>query len=163
MMLHKETRITRDESGKKLLIDRDFAAPVDAVWRAWTESPLLDQWWAPRPWKARTKTMDFREGGYWLYAMVGPDGTEQWCRADYQKVVTNEMYEGSDAFCDAEGNPSGELPSMHWLVRFTPVADHTRVHVEVSFNTEADLEAIVKMGFKEGFTAAHGNLDELLE
>jgi hypothetical protein len=36
------------------------------------------------------------------------------------------------------------------------------VNVEITFATEADMEKIIEMGFEEGFTAAHGNLDELL-
>ncbi len=36
---------------KQLKITRDFDAPVKQVWNAWTQSELLDQWWAPKPWK----------------------------------------------------------------------------------------------------------------
>ena len=50
-------------------VKRVFAAALPLVWDAYTNSEILDQWWAPKPWKARTKTMDFREGGHWLYAM----------------------------------------------------------------------------------------------
>ena len=54
-----ETKITRDPSGKKLIVTREFNAPLEKVWRAWTESSLLDEWWAPRPYKTETKSMDF--------------------------------------------------------------------------------------------------------
>ena len=63
-----------DKENNRVNVEREFAAPVGKVWAAWTQQELLDQWWAPRPWKARTKSMDFREGGTWLYAMVGPRG-----------------------------------------------------------------------------------------
>lgn len=39
-----ETKITRDPSGKKLIVTREFNAPLEKVWRAWTESSLLDEW-----------------------------------------------------------------------------------------------------------------------
>jgi hypothetical protein len=32
----------------------------------------------------------------------------------------------------------------------------------ITFATEKDMQAIIEMGFEQGFTAAHGNLDELL-
>jgi hypothetical protein len=51
---------------------------------------------------------------------------------------------------------------MHWHTRFQPAGDRTLITVEVSFNSAADLEKIVEMGFQQGFTMAHGNLDELL-
>ncbi len=37
-----------------MLITREFSASQAEVWKAWTESHLLDQWWAPKPWKAVT-------------------------------------------------------------------------------------------------------------
>lgn len=73
-MSNKQTTIAKDAANKKLIVVREFDAPLAEVWKAWTDSSILDQWWAPKPWKAKTKTMDFREGGTWLYSMVGPDG-----------------------------------------------------------------------------------------
>ena len=70
-MSNKQTTISKDAANKKLIVVREFDAPLEEVWKAWTEKDLLDQWWAPKPWKAKTKTMDFREGGIWLYSMVG--------------------------------------------------------------------------------------------
>src|SRR5256885_2317100 len=105
--------------------------------------------------------MDFREGGRWLYYMEGPNGEKQWCCVDYQTIVPNKMFSGIDAFCDEEGNKSGDLPGMQWKCEFSKTDTGTKVTVEITFSSEADLEKIIEMGFKEGFTAAHGNLDEL--
>jgi uncharacterized protein YndB with AHSA1/START domain len=163
MTQNNETRITRDPSGKKLLIERKFDAPVEQVWKAWTDSQILDEWWAPHPFKTRTRSMDFRPGGKWLYAMEGPDGERHWCGMDYHSIVPGKSYEGKDYFTDENGVPSNEMPSMHWKNEFRASGDATIVYIEVSFETAADLEKIVEMGFKEGFTAAHGNLDEVLQ
>lgn len=160
-MTSTETTI-RKTGATKLQVTREFNASVQAVWQAWTDSSLLDQWWAPSPWKAKTKTMDFREGGHWLYAMVGPNGEESWARADFHTIDAGKSYTATDAFCDADGNIDPTAPSMKWTNRFIDLGDATRVEVEISFASEADMEKIVEMGFKEGFTAAHGNLDTLL-
>ena len=162
MTINKETIITKHVANNKLFVEREFDAPPEQVWQAWTDSKLLDQWWAPKPWRAKTKTMDFREGGTWLYSMLGPDGTESFCRADFETIVPNKRYTVLDAFCDENGNPTTDFPRMHWKTVFTPTGDGTRVDVEITFDSEADMEKIIEMGFKEGFTAAHGNLDELL-
>ena len=61
-----DTMISKDLAGKRLQISRAFNAPVEKVWRAWTDRVILDTWWAPKPWKAETKTLDFRAGGTWL-------------------------------------------------------------------------------------------------
>jgi uncharacterized protein YndB with AHSA1/START domain len=83
-----------DKERKKIRVERDFDAPLDKVWAAWTESRILDQWWAPAPWQAKTKKMDFSEGGYWLYAMIGPDGTKIWSRADYKSIIPLRTFSG---------------------------------------------------------------------
>ena len=53
-------------------------------------------------------------------------------------------------------------PGMDWKCVFKPEGKTTKVEIEVTFATEDDLKKIVEMGFKEGFAAAHTNLDELL-
>jgi PhnB protein len=151
-----------DKENKKIKVEREFAAPVSQVWAAWTESHLLDQWWAPKPWRARTKTMDFREGGYWLYAMVGPDGSEHWARADFKSITPLKSYAAFDAFCDEAGNIDQTFPRSSWTNQFSENADATLVSIEIAYERLEDLEKIIEMGFKEGFTAALENLDELI-
>ncbi|WP_276501900.1 SRPBCC family protein [Terrimonas pollutisoli] len=162
MIINKETVLTKDLANKKLIVVREFEAPPEQVWKAWTESELLDQWWAPKPWKAQTKTMNFKEGGFWLYQMVGPDGTGSWCRADFKKIDAPDSFLAVDNFCDESGKVDANFPSMYWTNVFSKTADGTTVKVEISFDTEAGLEKILELGFEEGFTAALGNLDELL-
>lgn len=162
-MATKETVYTRDPSNKKIKVVREFDAPVEKVWKAWTEPALLDQWWAPKPWKAHTQEMDFREGGHWRYYMQGPEGERHYCRADYESIVPNKSYSGLDAFCDEKGEINTEFPRMHWKVEFSPAGTGTKADIEITFESITDLEKIVEMGFEEGFRMAHENLDELLK
>lgn len=162
MTTNKQVSISKDLENKKLLIVREFDAPVDRVWRAWTEKDLLDTWWAPKPWKAKTKTMDFREGGFWLYCMIGPDGTQTWARVDFKTISNNKSFTAVDYFCDEKGNKNEDLPTMQWKNEFNPSKAGTKVTVEITFPNEGALKTILEMGFEEGFKAALGNLDELL-
>lgn len=152
-----------DKVDRKIKVKREFAASRDKVWSAWTEASLLDQWWAPKPWKAVTKTMDFREGGYWLYAMTGPDGEKHWARADFHSIKPKESYSYKDAFCDENGRVNQSMPQAEWMTRFKENFNSTVVEIEIRFEDLSDLEKIIEMGFKEGFTAGMENLDELLE
>jgi len=162
MISTNETRISKDPSGKKLIVTRDFTASLDRVWKAFTDSSILDHWWAPRPWKAETKSMNFREGGHWLYAMVGPTGERHWCKVDFQTIDPQKSFTVLNGFCDENGNTSGGAPLMHWLTGFKSNGSGTTITVEITFDSEADLQKIVEMGFKEGFSMALGNLDEML-
>lgn len=162
MIKHKQADVKKDVANKKIVVLRDFDAPVERVWEAWTDRNLLDLWWAPKPWKARTKSMDFREGGTWLYAMVGPDGEEHWSRADYQQIIPQKQFIAQDAFCDQHGTIIPDPPGMHWKSEFTSYGDTTTVRIEITFASEADLHKILEMGFEEGFKSGLNNLDEVL-
>jgi uncharacterized protein YndB with AHSA1/START domain len=150
-----------DRENSKINVEREFAAPIDKVWAAWTQSELLDQWWAPKPWKARTKAMNFAAGGQWLYAMVGPEGEEQWCKAEYTSMIPMKIFEGDSKFCDENGNPNYDFPVAHWSVAFIEKSDRTLVNVEIAFKDLADVDKYIEMGFREGFLAGMENLDEL--
>ncbi|CAG5068128.1 hypothetical protein DYBT9623_00857 [Dyadobacter sp. CECT 9623] len=151
-----------DKENKKIKVEREFDAPVTKVWAAWTEKELLDQWWAPKPWKARTKTMDFREGGHWLYAMVGPEGEEHWARVDYKSIAPLRSFTAADAFCDENGNINDSMPGSDWENTFKEESSKTLVFIEITFKELKDLEQTLEMGFKEGFEMGLSNLDELL-
>lgn len=151
-----------DKTNHKINVKREFAAPLANVWAAWTQPELLDQWWAPRPYVARTKLMDFTEGGRWLYCMVSPEGQEHWCRADYKKITAQKGYQAMDAFCDDQGNINDDFPRTDWKTDFSESGGNTFVTIELSYATLEDLEKILSLGMQEGFTMALGNLDELL-
>lgn len=152
-----------NKENKTITVKRAFAAPLEKVWAAWTQSEILDQWWAPKPYKARTKSMDFRPGGHWLYAMVGPDDSSMWCRADYKSVDTLKSYSAEDAFCDETGTIVQDFPNSLWTNTFTSEGDNTLVSIVIKYKKLEDLEKIIEMGFKEGFTAGLENLDAYLQ
>lgn len=151
-----------DKVNNKVKVTREFAAPLSKVWAAWTQSELLDQWWAPKPWKAVTKKMEFKEGGHWLYVMAGPEGEEHWCRGDFNSINPMKSYKAVAAFCDPNGKISTDFPLANWYCEFREAQNKTIVNIELQYESLADLEKYIEMGFKEGFTMALGNLDELL-
>lgn len=151
-----------DKENKTLHIKREFAAPAGLVWAAWTRAELLDQWWAPKPYRAETKLLDFNVGGNWLYAMVSPEGEKSWCRADYKEIVPLKSFSYLDAFCDESGVVNSDFPNSFWITQFSQNEGKTTVDVRLIYEELSDLEKIIELGFKEGFTMGLGNLDELL-
>jgi uncharacterized glyoxalase superfamily protein PhnB/uncharacterized protein YndB with AHSA1/START domain len=151
-----------DKEAKQINVTREFDAPRDLVWQAWTDSEILDEWWAPKPWKTETKFMDFRKGGHWLYSMKGPEGERHWCRLDYTSVKPRNSFSGLDAFCDENGKVNDKFPRSEWENRFTEEGETTTVHIRITYQSLTDLEKIIEMGFKEGFTMGLENLDHWL-
>ena len=142
-------------------VKRAFNAPISDVWSAWTEPEILDQWWAPAPWKSKTKKMNFKEGGQRLYAMVGPEGEEHWALADFTSITPKTNFKYLDAFCDSEGNLNVDFPRSDWDVSFTEQNGSTFVDIAIKHENLSDLEKIIEMGFKEGFTIAMEGLDAI--
>jgi uncharacterized protein YndB with AHSA1/START domain len=151
-----------DKEKNTLTVKREFAANRQLVWDCHTKSELLDRWFAPAPFTARTKSMSFRDGGHWLYAMVAPDGKEHWGRTDYLKINPIKNYTALDGFCDEHGNLNPDLPRANWNVTFQDFGQNTLVQTVVTYKSLADLETVINMGMKEGLTATLENLDDLL-
>lgn len=162
MNTQSATDFSVDRENKTITVKREFNADVSLVWEAYTKSEILDKWWAPKPWKAKTKSMDFREGGRWLYSMVGPNGEEHWSIADYISIDKEKKFTGLDAFSDPEGKVNEDMPRSKWEVTFTGKGESTVVEISISYDDLDQLDATLKMGFKEGLTMAMDNLDELL-
>lgn len=141
---------------------REFAANRQLVWDCHTKSELLDQWFAPKPLTTKTKSMDFREGGYWHYAMVDEIGNEYWSRMDYVKINPIDSYQSLDGFSDETGAINPELPRSTLDVTFMDEDEHTLVQTIVTYNTLEDIEKVLQMGLKEGLTSTLERLDELL-
>ncbi|HEY3404867.1 MAG TPA: SRPBCC domain-containing protein [Ohtaekwangia sp.] len=151
-----------DKENNQIKVERSFDAPVDLVWAAWTEADILDQWWAPKPYKAVTKSMNFSVGGRWLYYMLSPEGDKHWCMFDYETITPLKHFSGIDAFCDENGVANNSKPRVKWKNDFKVKDDETVVDIQLTFETLKDLETIIQMGFKEGFTAGLENLDQYI-
>lgn len=156
-------RFAADIPGRSIRITREFAANRRMVWDCHTKAELLDRWFAPAPLTTRTSHMDFREGGYWHYAMITPDGTEHWNRVDFKTIEPIERYTTADAFADETGTPNPDMPSAEWDVRFEDAGAHTIVRIVVTYPSEADLQKVIEMGMEQGMAATLQKLDALLE
>lgn len=153
---------TVNKENNTIQIKREFDAGPELVWKAWTTAELLDQWWGPKPWRAETKTMDFREGGYWLYAMVSPEGERHWSKVNYISITSQEYFKTKDGFSDENGELKTDYPQNIWESQFSANNGRTLVSTVLTFDTLEDLENTIEMGFKEGFTMGLNQLDELL-
>ncbi|MDR2038835.1 MAG: SRPBCC domain-containing protein [Bacteroidales bacterium] len=143
-------------------ITREFAANVEFVWNAWTKPMFLDQWWAPKPYRTETRSMDFKEGGMWLYAMISPENETHWSKAEYKSIEPTRQISWLDAFCDENGNENPEMPHSLWTINFIENNGITSVNINIRHDRTADLEMLIQMGFKEGINMAFENLDKLL-
>jgi len=162
-MTTTEAIIDKDLVNEKVTVTKHFNARPDAVWQAWTKQDILDQWWAPKPWRTETKKLDFKESGAWQYAMLGPDNEKQYGKFSYTKINAPKGFEAIDSFTDEKGFISADHPQLKWKTEFRSAGAGTDVKIIVSSKTEQAVEKILDMGFEEGFKMALNNLEEYLD
>jgi len=153
---------TVDKETATIYITREFAADIDLVWDAWTKQEILEQWMAPKPYRIKTKVMDFREGGRWLYAMVSPENVAAgWTLAEYIRIQPKTIFTSRNSFTDENGNPitSGFTYSITENI-FKAGEEKTTVRVVKKMSSLAELEKFIALGFKEGMAHVMNVLDE---
>lgn len=163
MIVEAETKVDKDLANKKITVTKSFNAPPQTVWEAWTTKEVLDQWWAPKPWRAETKLLEFKEGGSWLYDMVGPENERHHAKVEYTKIEASKFFEGTDAFTNEEGVVNKSMPQTKWRVEFKKSGTGTTVITTLTAETKEALEKLLEMGFEEGFKRGLSNLDEYLD
>src|SRR4051812_44020776 len=162
MAIDLKFEFVADKDSHTLTIHREFAAQRQIVWDCHTKRELLDRWFAPKPLTTKTKHMDFREGGYWHYAMVTPDGQKFWNRLDYESVAPIDGYSARDGFCDESGVVNAAMPRSNWDVTFSDAGARTLVTTTVLYGSAEDLQKAIDMGIKDGLASTLERLDELL-
>ena len=163
MTAENSFNITADMQKNRLTIRRSFDAPKALVWDCYTKAELLDQWFAPEPLKARTKSMEFREGGHWHFAMIDPDGNEYWARFDYEAIDPTDSYRARDAFSDETGAVNHDMPVSVWDVTFEETAPRTVVQIVASYESAEAMQSVRDMGMEDGLKSCLDRLDALLK
>jgi len=130
----------------ELVIDRLIDAPVDAVWRAWTDH--LEEWWCPRPWRAEVIEHDLRAGGRSAITLHGPGGEVMPNEGVFLEVVPRQRIVFTDAFS------TGWIPKGPFIVGFAEMADQagrTRYRTGARHWTAEAMQQHEAMGFREGW------------
>lgn len=152
--------LTVNKENNTVNIQREFNADCELVWEAWTNPEILDQWWAPKPFRSKTKYMDFKVGGRRFYAMVSPKGQEHWSVQEFTSITPKTNFKLFSAFADK--NENLQLPGSDWDLNFNEQNGTTTVHISIYNESRERMEKMIEMGFKEGFTMTLNKLDTLL-
>jgi uncharacterized protein YndB with AHSA1/START domain len=101
------TRNNVAPKNRDLVITRVFAAPIELVWKAWTEPEYVMRWWGPDYFTSPSAEIDFREGGTSLVCMRAPKefgGQDMYSTWVYQQIVPMERIEFIQNLADKDGN-----------------------------------------------------------
>ncbi|MEJ0074877.1 MAG: SRPBCC domain-containing protein [Alphaproteobacteria bacterium] len=109
-----------------LVLTRVFDAPVDLLWRCFTEQEHLAKWSAPRGYTLPVGEGDLRAGGTWRCCMRDPDGGEHWLGGTYREIVPHRRLVMTHAW--EENGKRG--PETLVTVRFEDLGGRTKVTLE---------------------------------
>jgi len=149
-----------DKSTGTVLVEKEFDAELSLVWDAFTKQEMLDQWWAPKPFESKTKVMEFKVGGRRFYAMVSPEGQENWQVQQYTSITPKTNFKYFSAFADKDENLN--LPGSDWDLTFSDQNEITKVSILIKNDSVERMQKMIEMGFKEGFTMTLNYLEQML-
>lgn len=93
---------------RDLVITRLFDAPIELVWKAWTDPQHVMRWWGPIGFTSPSCKIDFREGGKFIFCMRAPKdfqgGQDFYTAGVYKKIVPLKLIEFSQGLADKDGN-----------------------------------------------------------
>lgn len=137
-------------------------APRELLFKVFSESEHVKQWWGPEGWAMPICTIDFRPGGVWHYCIRNAEGEEHWAKAKYHEIVPPERIVFTDNLVDVQGNPIEGLPPKRVTVTFDGIDGKTRLRVHVQLESAADRQKLVDMGFARHFPETLHHLEQHL-
>lgn len=100
---------------QKLVIVREFNAPIETVWQAWTVVDHYKKWWGPKDYTCPVCKIDLRVGGKYLFCMRSPKGNDYWTTGEYLEISAPSKLVYTDSFSDENGNATTPPPDISAL------------------------------------------------
>ncbi len=150
-------------------LSRDFAAPREKIWRAWTDPAALLGWWGPMGFALHHAALDLRPGGLFHYGMRAPDGSPMWGRFVFREIVSPERLVWVNAFSDAAGGVTRHPYAPDWpaemlaSITLAEIPGGTRLHLASSALDASPEETAVFDGNHASLTQGWGGTMDRLE
>ncbi|MFS2186203.1 MULTISPECIES: SRPBCC family protein [unclassified Mucilaginibacter] len=155
-----QTEIKAEPGKQELFITREFEAPRELVFRAFTDPELIVRWLGPRELKMRIDQFDCRSGGAYRYIHTDPAGNDYGFHGVIHDVTAPERIIQTFEF---EGLPESGHVTLE-TTRFEALpGNRTKVTVQSVFQSVTDRDGMLQSGMERGVNDSHWRLDELFE
>jgi uncharacterized protein YndB with AHSA1/START domain len=154
------TAVVTLPSDTEILITRDFDAPADLVFMAYTTPDLVKRWWGFETSEWVVCDIDLRVGGGWRYVVRDSD-MEVGFHGEYREIdaphrlVTTEVYEGAPV---ADPEEAGALN----IVTLDEADGVTTLSVLVQTPSQDVRDAIIQSGMEGGLQVSYDRLEDLV-
>jgi uncharacterized protein YndB with AHSA1/START domain len=151
-----KAELTIEPGQQRVRITREFNAPRDLVFRAFTEPELIAQWWGPRGLTTRIDVFELRDGGRWRFVQTDPQGNEYGFHGVHHGTPSPDGMTRTFEFEGVPGHVS--LESMVLEAR----GDKTLARMNVAFQSVEDRDGMVQAGMEGGMQESYERMDEIL-
>jgi uncharacterized protein YndB with AHSA1/START domain len=141
----------------QILITREFDAPKDLVYKAYTTPELIKRWWSGDRGEVTIADVDLRVGGSWRYVMTANGGFEVGFHGSFREIVPNERIVSTDVF---EGMPEGEAVET---ATFTEADGRTTLTILVQHQNQQHRDAHINSGMEGGMNEAFDHLEQVAQ
>jgi len=144
------------QASHAIIAVREFDAPCDLVFEAWTDPKHLAQWWGPNGFTTTTSSFDMRPDGVWRFVMHGPDGRDYQNRITYEDIVRPRRIVYRHG-----GGEDVEPVRFTTTVTFDDLGGKTRITMRMDFPTTAERDRVIKdYGADEGLVQTLARLSD---
>jgi uncharacterized protein YndB with AHSA1/START domain len=139
----------------QILITREFDAPKELVFKAWTTPELVRRWWSAKRGEVTVAEIDLRVGGTWRYVMIADGGFEVAFHGEYREIVPNERLVSTEVY---EGVPDAEALDTLTL---SESDGRTTMTILVQHATKEHRDAHIESGMEDGMQDALELLEQV--
>lgn len=154
-----KTTITAEPGKQELFITREFDAPPELVFKAYTDPELLAQWLGPRGLTTTYETFEPVSGGKWRFTQKDKDGGEYGFHGVFHEVSPDRVIQTFEF----EGLPESGHVALETLKLEALPDGRTRIMAQSVFQSVSDRDGMVQSGMERGVKEGYERLDELLE
>ena len=141
----------------QILITREFDAPKELVYKAYTTPELIKRWWSGDRGEVTSAEVDLHVGGSWRYVMTANEGFEVGFHGTFREIVPNERLVTTEVF---EGMPDAEAVDTATL---TEAAGRTTLTILVQHQSQANRDAHINSGMEGGMNEAFDHLEQVAQ
>ncbi len=138
----------------EVLLRREFAAPRELVYRAFSEPEILKRWFGPRGWTLVVCEVDHRVGGGFRFVMRGPDGKDVGMRGRYVELTPPAGSVHMESFDDFPGE-------SRVTAVFTEVGGRTVLEATILYPSKEVRDAVLQSGMEHGAAESYDRLAEV--
>ena len=154
-MTSSRTAVVTLPTDRQIQITREFAAPRQLVYKAYTTPELIKRWWSGDRGEVTSAEVDLRVGGRWRYVMTANGGFEVAFHGEYREIVPDERLVTTEVY---EGAPEGEAVVTH---TFAEKDGRTTLTILMELPDRETRDAVINSGMEGGMQESMDHLEQV--